>query len=151
MAVVITWDTEARPLTDEQVTRAIEAALEHGGRADAMIEVALVDDETLAELHGRYLNDPSVTDVMAFELGEEGGGPLGEIYVSVDRAEIVAGRRGSSWERELTLYLVHGALHLCGFNDLEDADREAMREAEGAVLERLGLPPDGIEHGLGRD
>ena len=116
-----------------------------------MIEVALVDDETLAELHGRYLDDPSVTDVMAFELGEEGGGPLGEIYVSVDRAEIVAGRRGSSWERELTLYLVHGALHLCGFNDLEDADREAMREAEAAVLERLGQPPDGIEHGLGRD
>ena len=69
MAVEITWDTEARPLTDEQVTCAIEAALEHGGRANAVIEVALVDDETLAELHGRYLDDPSVTDVMAFELG----------------------------------------------------------------------------------
>ena len=149
MAAEISWATEVRPLTDQEVTRAVDAALEHGGRASALIEVALVDDATLAELHGRFLDDSSVTDVMSFDLGDEGGGPVGEVYVSVERARIVAERRGASWERELTLYLVHGVLHLCGFDDLCDADREAMRTAEAAVLESLGLPADGLEHGLG--
>lgn len=151
MGIAITWATEARPLTNEQVTRAVEAALVHGGRGGALIEVALVDDETLAELHGRFLDDPSVTDVMSFDLGDEEGGPQGEVYVSVERAEIVARRRGSKWDRELTLYLVHGVLHLCGFDDLEEADRGAMREAETAVLKVLGLPPDGLDHSLGSE
>jgi probable rRNA maturation factor len=151
MGVEITWTTKAQPLTDAQVTRAVETALEHGGRSGASIEVAFVDDATLAELHGRFLDDHSSTDVMSFDLGDEGGGPAGEVYVSVDRAEVVAGRRGQSWERELTLYLVHGVLHLCGFDDLEEEDRPAMRGAEVAVLETLGLPPDGLDHGLGGD
>jgi len=59
--------------------------------------------------------------------------------VSVDRAREVAEERGLTWEREVVLYVVHGTLHLCGFDDHEDEDREAMRGAEAAVLARLGL------------
>ena len=89
-----------------------------------------------------------MTDVMSFDLGDDENGPAGELYVSVDRARAVAAERGVSLERELTLYVVHGALHLCGFDDHEESERERMRGAEREVMERLGFPPDDLPHEL---
>ena len=148
MAIEITWTVEARPLTDEAVRAAVEAALAHGGRAGLAVEVVLLDDPSLAALHDQWLGDPSVTDVMAFDLGDEGEGPAAEIYASVDRARELAGQRGVDWGRELALYLVHGTLHLCGHDDHEDEERAAMRAAEAAVMEGLGYPPDLAPHDL---
>ena len=108
----------------------LEAALAHGGRAGLAVEVVLLDDPSLAALHDQWLGDPSVTDVMAFDLGDEGEGPAAEVYAGVDRARELARERGVDWGRELALYLVHGALHLCGHEDHEDGERAAMRAAE---------------------
>ena len=148
MAIEITWTVEARPLTDEAVRAAVEAALAHGGRAGLAVEVVLLDDPSLAALHDQWLGDPSVTDVMAFDLGDEGEGPAAEVYASVDRARELARERGVDWGRELALYLVHGALHLCVHDDHEDEERAAMRAAEAAVMEGLGYPPDLAPHDL---
>lgn len=148
MAIEITWTVEARPLTDEAVRAAVEAALAHGGRAGLAVEVVLLDDPSLAALHDQWLGDPSVTDVMAFDLGDEGEGPAAEVYASVDRARELARERGVDWGRELALYLVHGTLHLCGHDDHEDEERAAMRAAEAAVMEGLGYPPDLAPHDL---
>ena len=148
MAIEITWTVEARPLTDEAIRAAVEAALAHGGRAGLAVEVGLLDDPSLAALHDQWLGDPSVTDVMAFDLGDEGEGPAAEVYASVDRARELARERGVDWGRELALYLVHGALHLCGHDDHEDEERAAMRAAEAAVMEGLGYPPDLAPHDL---
>lgn len=139
MAVEVTWDAGPPLLPDAAVARAVEAALEHGGRPGLAIGVVFVDDATLAGLHGDWLDDPTETDVMAFDLGEDGGGLAGEIYVSVDRARSVAAERGIALESELALYLVHGGLHLCGFDDREPVARRRMRAAESAVLAQLGL------------
>ena len=148
MAIEITWTVEARPLTDEAIRAAVEAALAHGGRAGLAVEVVLLDDPSLAALHDQWLGDPSVTDVMAFDLGDEGEGPAAEVYASVDRARELARKRGVDWGRELALYLVHGTLHLCGHDDHEDEERAAMRAAEAAVMEGLGYPPDLAPHDL---
>lgn len=145
MTTRITWDVEPGLVADGEAERAVEAALAHGGRAGILVDVLLVADETLADLHGRFLGDPAPTDVIAFDLGG-GGGPEAEIYVSVDCARRVAAERGVEPARELALYLVHGALHLCGFDDHEDADRSAMRAAERAILAALGYAPDSAPH-----
>jgi probable rRNA maturation factor len=100
-----------------------------------------VSDAELARLHAEHLDDPSPTDVMAFDLGEEGGGPAGEVYVSVERARAVARERELAPEAELLLYVVHGCLHLCGHDDHEPRARARMRAAERAVLTRLGSAP----------
>jgi probable rRNA maturation factor len=142
VTVHLTWEVEERPVDDEWLVAAVEAALDHGGEAGREVSLALVDDPTLAELHGRFLDDPSPTDVMSFHLGDDDGGPWGEVVVSVDRAREVALARGGDLPRELLLYAVHGTLHLCGFDDLEEPDREAMRRAEAAVLERIGAGPE---------
>ena len=149
MAVDVHWEwVGEQPLTDEAVAAAVEAALVHGGRAGIEVVVIFVDDPTLADLHARFLNDPSVTDVMSFDLGE-GPGPAGEVYVSVDRARERAQVRGVDLTRELCLYVVHGVLHLCGFDDHVESDRAAMRAAEGVVMTSLGHPSDDAPHEFG--
>ncbi|MFT5286191.1 MAG: putative rRNA maturation factor [Planctomycetota bacterium] len=144
MSIEIAWEVEARPVSDEQLRSAVEAALEYGAEPGREVSLALVSDETLAELHGRFLDDPSTTDVMSFLLDddEDETGAWGEVVVSVDRAREVAAERGLGFEREVVLYVVHGTLHLCGFDDHEDEDRAEMRVAEAAVLGKLGYPSE---------
>jgi probable rRNA maturation factor len=147
--VRVHWDVERDVIADEEVVRTLCAALDHGGRQGLEVDVILVDAPTLADLHARFLGDPSETDVIAFDLGEEGGeGPAAEIYVSLDRARSVARARGGRVEREVALYIVHGALHLCGFDDRSEEDRGAMRAAEACVLGALGHPAESGPHEL---
>lgn len=156
MSVRLSWEAGQRPLSEEDARAAVQAALDHGGRGTIDVDVILAGDGLLAELHGRFLDDPTPTDVLAFDLTEqglaekgpaaEGPGVAAEIYVSVERAIEVARERGVQAARELALYLVHGALHLCGFDDHETAQRSAMRAAENEILEALGYPPDPLPH-----
>ena len=143
MTADVSWFPAAGepPLTDAEVRSAVEAALEHGGRAGAEIAVVFVDDAGIAELHGEWLGDPTPTDVISFDLGEDQPGPAGELYVSAQRARAVAGEKGLDARRELALYVVHGTLHLCGFDDREPSDRARMRAAEARVLGSLGFSP----------
>lgn len=146
-AIEVAWDVDGeRPLTDADVRRAAAAALEHGGRPGIGLGVVFVADERLAAMHAEHLDDPSPTDVITFDLGEDDAGPAGELYVSVDRARAVAAARGVEPARELALYVVHGALHLCGFDDHAPRERAAMRVAERDVMARLGFPPDDAPH-----
>lgn len=144
MSVRVSVEVPAAPLSEEEIARAVALALEYGGRPDLRVDVILVDDATLAELHGRFLGDPSPTDVMAFDLSDEqpfpgeGESAEAEIYASVDRAHSVAEEREEDPAGELRLYVVHGALHLCGFDDHTPQERVRMRDAEAAVLARLG-------------
>lgn len=132
-------------MSDRTIRRVVRAALAFGGRPQASIGVVLMGDAALAELHERFLGDPSPTDVIAFELGEDGG-LYGELCCSVDCARRVARERGVTFERELALYLVHGALHLCGFEDHAPRARRKMRAAERAVLRALDYPEDPLPH-----
>lgn len=146
MTVHLHWQVDARPLADDAAAAAVEAALAEGDRAGIEIDVVLVDDATLTSMHGRWLDDATPTDVITFDLGEDGGGPAGELYVSVDCAQRVAAERGVAVARELALYLVHGALHLCGFDDHEPDERAAMRAAESRVMDGLGYESDTAPH-----
>ncbi len=140
--VAVFWVASRRPLTDPRVRKIARAALAFGKRPDAPISIVFVDDAELARMHGRWLADPRPTDVISFDLGEADGGPVGELYISVQRARAQARRRGVRVERELALYIVHGCLHLCGFDDRAPRDRRAMRNGERSVLGELGFEED---------
>ncbi len=142
VAVSVDWQAGPRLLSDQAVAAAVEAALAHGGRPGIEIGVVLVDDATLGALHARWLGDPAPTDVMSFDLGADREGPAGEVYASVDCARRVAAELDLDPGRELLLYLVHGTLHLCGFDDRSAAQRARMRSAEREVLAGLGYPPE---------
>ncbi len=136
-------------MSDEDVASAVGAALAHGGRPALELAVVFVSDADLAKLHADFLGDPSETDVISFDLGDDSPGPGGELYVSVDRAHARSAERGVPVERELALYVVHGALHLSGFDDRTEREQLAMRDAERAVMDSLGYPPDGAPHEFG--
>jgi len=135
----VTRAVEVHELSDADAAAAVEEALSHGGRPGLRVDVVFVDDPTLQRMHEEFLDDPSLTDVMAFDYTETDGDadPEAEVFVSADRARAVALERGEESRDELLLYLVHGALHLCGLDDHEDAPREEMRAAERIVLSRL--------------
>ena len=105
----------------------------------AKINVAVVDDPTLAELHQRYLGDASPTDVLSFPLEQSPEYLEGEIVISADAA--LASAAGYHWSAadELLLYAVHGALHMVGYDDATPKKRAKMRKKEGEYIARLGL------------
>mgnify|MGYP001022490364 FL=1 len=96
------------------------------------------------KLHGEFLNDYRPTDVITFPPDSEEG-MAGEICVSVDQAMEESISRQISFVRELSLYLVHGWLHLVGFDDIEKVERQQMRIEEERSLthvENLDFWPD---------
>ena len=100
------------------------------------LSVVFLTDAALARLHGDFLADPSETDVITFP-GQVALGTAGEICISVDAACQAAADRGQPPASELTLYLVHGWLHLAGHRDAQPAERRAMRRAEAKALRLL--------------
>ena len=99
------------------------------------ITVIFVTDEYLKDLHRQYLNDDSYTDVMTFNLGEED--LEGEIYISVDRAREQAQEYGVELENELARLIIHGLLHLQGYDDRTESERKKMRDLEDRFLEKI--------------
>lgn len=99
--------------------------------------VTLVGDRKIAELHRRFMGIAGATDVITFQHGE--------VVVSVQTAERVAGERGAGFHGELLLYVVHGFLHLAGWDDVTPELREQMHrvqdEVTDAALEAAGRGP----------
>ncbi len=127
------------PVDGHRIRAAVRAALRPEGIARAVVSVAVVDDPAIAALHARFLGDAQPTDVLSFLL-EWGDGHLeGEVVVSAQRAAAEADRFGWSPADELLLYVVHGALHLAGYEDTTHQQRQAMRRRERACLARFGL------------
>ncbi|HEY9154540.1 MAG TPA: rRNA maturation RNase YbeY [Opitutaceae bacterium] len=107
-----------------------------GGCPPGELSLALLTDSALAKLHADFLDDPTTTDVITFE-GDSAFGVAGEICVSVDTARAYAKKHQRDFHEELTLYLVHGWLHLAGYDDLVPAKKRLMRAAEKRAMRFL--------------
>ncbi len=149
--VQVHWTVEspAQPsaLSDGRLGEVVSTALAHGQYGHLSLGLVFVSDETLTSMHSQYLSDATPTDVITFDLGEDDPGLNGELYISVDCAQRLATERKVSFERELALYVVHGTLHLCGFDDHDPKERAEMREAEAVVMGELGFEVDTLPHG----
>jgi len=93
------------------------------------ISVVLVSDRRIALLHRDYMQIFGATDVITFEHGD--------VFISVETARRQAVEFGSSLEKELCLYLIHGLLHLVGFDDHSAEDAAIMNKLQAQLLERL--------------
>lgn len=130
-------DRQSRlPIDPGEVIGLVRYALAAEGACGA-VEVAFVDDAMISELHERFLGVPGPTDVITFPHeddlpGDEGFASLGEIVVSTDTASKQAPDYGSDPVEEAYLYVVHGVLHLLGWDDGEEdaAERMAVRQRE---------------------
>lgn len=120
----------------------VRRALARQGIAAAEIGILLVDDAGIAELHERWLDVPGPTDVITFDLADETAGDRlqGDIVVSTETAARTARTLGWSPRHEAAYYVIHGLLHLAGYDDHTAADRRAMRARERVLLAACGLP-----------
>lgn len=108
-----------------------------GGCPDGELSLVFLTDPELAKLHADFLDDPTTTDVITFE-GAPEMGVAGEVCVSVDTAASYAKKHGRAFAGELLLYVVHGWLHLAGYDDLQPAKKRRMRAAEKRAMRLLG-------------
>jgi len=100
------------------------------------LNVLLVSAATSSALHARFFNDPEPTDVMTFP-GDPEDDHAGDIAICAEVAHAAAAEYGTSLDAELTLYLVHGWLHLAGLDDREPAEVAEMRAAETTLMQYL--------------
>jgi probable rRNA maturation factor len=123
--------------TLDQLVRVVLAAED---RQRGSISIALVDNATIHTINRTHLGHDWPTDVITFPLAGPGAPVLaGELVVSAEMACSVAQETGVKPGEELALYVVHGLLHLCGYDDHDDADRCRMRQREGELLSLAGL------------
>ena len=97
------------------------------------VEVSLIGDEEISRVHAQFMDNPHPTDVITFPYGQEG-----EILISVETSQRQAEEFDSPLEREITLYLVHGILHLAGYEDGTKSSRDEMDALQESLL--AGLP-----------
>ena len=95
------------------------------------ISIMIVSDRCMASLHRRFMNEAGATDVITFQHGE--------IFISAEMAKRNARRFGNSLARELRLYVVHGLLHLHGFDDRDPAGARKMESVQRKILAKAAL------------
>jgi|SRR5579875_1131316 probable rRNA maturation factor len=139
--ISIATPQEIVPIDRAYMRQIVRTVLAGEDVAEYEISLAFVDNPTIHRLNVRYLQHDEPTDVLSFPFSEPKASKLaGELVLGVEIAAQQAATRGHDVQTELTLYVIHGLLHLCGYDDHEDADRAAMRRRERYYLQQVGLP-----------
>ena len=152
--IYFTNDQEKKAITYSLkilVRRAVVATLAYERfENEAEISVTFTDDEGIRRLNAQFRGIDKATDVLSFPLTDFEGSDeppvdgdeitLGDIVVSLERAEAQAEEYGHSFEREVAFLCVHSMLHLLGYDHVDDEEAEAdMRRRQTEILEQMGL------------
>lgn len=146
-------------IDETQLLTALHYGLQVERVRSAVLSLTVVDNPTIQRLNREHLQHDYPTDVISFQLDWTAGDGIGaapsqmptersvhaniegEIVVNADIAAEMAGQCGWSTNAELTLYAVHGMLHICGYDDQTNDEKEIMRAREQAILLGMGLTP----------
>ena len=151
MEVIISNYPEELAVPQEYVDNVAAAAKMVGrlyGVENGEVSITLTDNAYIHKLNKQYRGIDRPTDVLSFALNEseepeiEGGmavNVLGDLIISVERAEEQAADFGHSVRREMAFLTVHGMLHLLGYDHMEDEEREEMEAEQRFVMEKLGI------------
>jgi probable rRNA maturation factor len=133
-------DTQGHLRIDRaELTAIVRTVLIVEGHRRASISIALIDQAAIHTINRSHLGHDWPTDVISFPLSEPDDPVLtGELIVSAEMAAATAAETGGDPGDELALYIVHGLLHLCGYDDLSDPQADRMRRREGELLASCG-------------
>ncbi len=132
------------PIAPRRILKTARTALRDLGRPQAGVHLTFVDDALIRRLNARYLRRRRSTDVLAFPLEAPGpAGLWGEVVISAETARRQARRLGIPVSVELDLLVVHGLLHLAGYDDGEPPEARLMHQREREILKMTapGAPP----------
>jgi probable rRNA maturation factor len=132
--------------------RAVDAALAEAGRPyneDAELAVILADDERLKDLNRDWRGKDQPTNVLSFPAAEgeeiETAPLLGDLVLAFETVESEAEREGKSFDAHFAHLVVHGTLHLFGFDHMSGEEADEMENLERAALARLGIADPYLE------
>ena len=148
---VLLENEQPEPVDEASLSALAESVLsEEGYPPSTIVEVTLVTDDRIASLNGEHLDRDGPTDVLAFPLenlepgavpaADPGGPPiaLGDVIVAPAFVRRQAEDAGVGFPDEMSLMVVHGILHLMGYDHTDDDDAEMMEERERMILSRMG-------------
>lgn len=154
MGIEIDINDETEKVESEHfslIKEVIVATLEHENiEGEIEVSVSLVDNDTIREINKEYRNKDAVTDVISFALndneeeemqivGGEEVNMLGDIIISIPRAKEQADQYEHSFERELAFLVVHGTLHLLGYDHMTEQEEKEMFSLQEEILQAYGL------------
>lgn len=142
------------PLLLPRIKNLIQRMLSAAGESKSVLSVEFIGDQKMRRLNAQYRGLDMTTDVLAFAMREAQGPSsplLGDVVISIPKAMKQAAEQGHSIQCELTTLLIHGILHLLGY-DHERGESEArrMRQKERALLQAVLPIPALIKAGAGR-
>ncbi|MFW5874840.1 MAG: rRNA maturation RNase YbeY [bacterium] len=143
MEVLITNRQNLYLLSEESIKSTAYALLEKLGKTGAELSLLIVDDEQIAQINKTYLGRTGPTNVIAFPMGETGFTPLqpellGDVVISVETAGREASEGGYSMEERFTELLIHGILHLLGYDhETNEQDAEQMNKKSDELINYL--------------
>ena len=111
-----------------------EATLAAAGHDGALLTITLSNDRKLHALNRTYRGKDKPTDVLSFPY-DDADGPIGDVVISVERADNQAVERGHSLQRELEVLTLHGTLHVCGYD--HETDDGTMDRLEGRLRRKI--------------
>jgi len=131
------------PLSKIKIERIAEKISSLLKEKNAEVCIFFVNDAKMRRMNLKYRGIDRPTDCLAFPMREGAGGKLhreilGDIVISVDTARKNSRYFDSTVKKEISLYIIHGMLHLLGFKDTAASARKKMRRMEGELLKRLG-------------
>jgi probable rRNA maturation factor len=126
-------------LNKKKLEGIVKFILSRAGVKDANLSIVFATDREIKRLNSRYLGRDRATDVISFSMREgkrlkKDNSTLGDIVISVDRAKKQAERFGSTFKKEIYLYIIHGILHLLGYTDERPPERKRMQRKEAEIL-----------------
>ena len=122
-------------LNQESIRGLLELVLSDNRHQSADINIIITDDDSLRLMKKEYFNQDVYTDIIAFNIDED---PFeGELYISHDRVSDNAKKFNQTFEGELKRILIHGTLHLCGFDDQTKEDKSKMTSMEEDYLKKF--------------
>lgn len=116
----------------EELSELSKFVLKFEGK-DAVASLNFVNVDEIQDLNKKYRNIDAPTDVLSFESDIEGD--LGDIFICVDVAVQNSKKYFTSIENELKLLVVHGCLHLCGYDHMNDSEAKSMEDREEEILD----------------
>ena len=142
MNILFTNTQSALSVSEEGIERLVKAFLKWKKVSTDEVSVHFVEKDEISRLHQSFFEDPSPTDCISFPIDppkkpQDGYSVLGEIFVCPEVGIEYAQKNGGDPYTEVSLYVIHGLLHLLGFDDQEDDERTIMRGEENSAMEYL--------------
>lgn len=127
-------ETNYQPEDPDKIRAWLKRVLKNEDRQQGEINIIFCSDRYLSQLNFKYLNQDTLTDIITFDHSGSKNIISGDLFISIDRVTENASEMGVKRDDELHRVIVHGLLHLLGYDDKSSSERSAMREKEDAYL-----------------